>query len=147
MIVAGVIEDFGPTDLFQPCNLLASIKCAQKKFAWMDNFGSTVPFVRLDVAADIEKVRKDLLNKYMDYWSYYKPDNSTNVSLWGASVTRLDKAYFSDLESYSCLRKGDRGQVELLFFVALVLLISFISVIIQTYGTATTNPVKTLAQN
>lgn len=124
--VAGVIEDFGPTDLFQPCDLFASIKSAQKRFAWMDNFGSTVPFVRLDMGADVEKVRNDLLNKYMNYWNYYKPDNSTNAFLWGASVTRLDKAYFSDLEAFSCLRKGDRGQVELLFIVALVLLISAI---------------------
>lgn len=124
--VTGVIEDFGPTDLFQPCDLFASIKSAQKQFAWMDNFGTTIPFVRLDAGADIEKVRNDLLNKYMNYWSYYKADNSNNDFLWGASVTRLDKAYFSDLEAYSCLRKGDRRQVELLFLVALVLLISAI---------------------
>ncbi len=41
-------------------------------------------------------------------------------------MTRLDKVYFSDLKSYSCIRTGDKKQVGLLFIVALVLLISAI---------------------
>lgn len=124
--VIGVVEDFEPTDVFKQYDLFTSIKRAQKRFAWMDNFGNTIPIVRLDEGADVEKVRDDLLKKYLGYWNFYKADNSDNAFLWGASVTRLDKVYFSDLKSYSCIRTGDKKQVELLFIVALVLLISAI---------------------
>ncbi len=126
LTVTGVIEDFGPTDVFRHFDMLTSIKCAQKKYAWMDNFGGTIPIVRLDNGTDVEKVRQDLLKKYMDYWDFYKADNSGNAFFWGSSLTRLDKVYFSGLEAYNILRTGDRKQVELLFFVALVLLISAI---------------------
>lgn len=126
LTVTGVIEDFGPTDVFRHFDMLTSIKCAQKKYAWMDNFGGTIPIVRLDNGTDVEKVRQDLLKKYMDYWDYYKADNSGNAFFWGSSLTRLDKVYFSGLEAYNILGTGDRKQVELLFFVALVLLISAI---------------------
>lgn len=126
LTVTGVIEDFGPTDVFRHFDMLTSIKCAQKKYAWMDNFGGTIPIVRLDNGTDVEKVRQDLLKKYMDYWDFYKADNSGNAFFWGSSLTRLDKVYFSGQEAYNILRTGDRKQVELLFFVALVLLISAI---------------------
>ena len=124
--VVGVMEDFGPTDIFKPADIFTSIKLAQKRFMWMDNFGNTIPIAKLEEGADVEKVREDLLNKYLGYWSFYKADNSDNAFLWGASVTRLDKAYFSDNDAWSCLRKGDRKQVELLFIVAMVLLVSAI---------------------
>lgn len=124
--VVGVMEDFGPTDVFKPCDMFTSIKLAQKNFAWMDNFGNAIPIVKLEEGTDLEKLRKDLLDKYMGYWNFYKADNSDNAFLWGASVTRLDKVYFSDIEAWGCIRKGDRKQVELLFVVALVLLISAI---------------------
>ena len=124
--VVGVVEDFGPVDVFEHCDVFTSIKRAQKRFAWMDNFGNTVPIVRLDEGTDVEKVREDLLKKYLGYWNFYKADNSDNAFLWGASVTRLDKVYFSGMNSYTCLRTGGRKQVELLFIVALVLLISAI---------------------
>lgn len=126
LTVTGVIEDFGPTDVFRHFDMLTSIKCAQKKYVWMDNFGGTIPIVRLDNGTDVEKVRQDLLKKYMDYWDFYKADNSGNAFFWGSSLTRLDKVYFSGQEAYNILRTGDRKQVELLFFVALVLLISAI---------------------
>lgn len=124
--VIGVVEDFGPTDVFKHYDLFTSIKRAQKRVAWMDNFGSTIPIVRLDEGADVDKVRDDLLKKYLGYWNFYKADNSDNAFLWGSSVTRLDKVYFSGMDAWSCLRTGDGKQVELLFVVALVLLISAI---------------------
>lgn len=126
LTVIGVVEDFGPTDVFNHYDLFTSIKRAQKRCAWMDNFGSTIPIVRLDEGTDVEKVREELLNKYMGYWNFYKADNSDNAFLWGSSVTRLDKVYFSGLDAWSCLRTGNKKQVELLFIVALVLLVSAI---------------------
>lgn len=124
--VVGVVEDFGPVDVFEHCDMFTSIKRAQKRFAWMDNFGNTIPIVRLDEGTDVEKVRDDLLKKYLGYWNFYKADNSDNAFLWGSSVTRLDKVYFSGMDAWSCLRTGDGKQVELLFIVALVLLVSAI---------------------
>lgn len=124
--VIGVVEDFGPTDVFKHYDLFTSIKRAQKRVAWMDNFGSTIPIVRLDEGTDVDKVRDDLLKKYLGYWNFYKADNSDNAFLWGSSVTRLDKVYFSGMDAWSCLRTGDGKQVELLFIVALVLLVSAI---------------------
>ncbi len=125
--VVGVVEDFGPTDVFEPCDMFTSIKVAQKRFMWMDNFGNTIPIIRLDEGTDLEKLRDDLLKKYLGYWkNFYKADNSDNAFLWGSSVTRLDKVYFSDLEAYACLRTGNRKPVDLLFIVALVLLVSAI---------------------
>ena len=124
--VVGVVEDFGPVDVFEHCDMFTSIKRAQRRFAWMDNFGNTIPIVRLDEGTDVEKVRDDLLKKYLGYWNFYKADNSDNAFLWGSSVTRLDKVYFSGMDAWSCLRTGDGKQVELLFIVALVLLVSAI---------------------
>ena len=124
--VVGVVEDFGPVDVFKHYDLFTSIKRAQKRVAWMDNFGSTIPIVRLDEGTDVDKVRDDLLKKYLGYWNFYKADNSDNALLWGSSVTRLDKVYFSGMDAWSCLRTGDGKQVELLFIVALVLLVSAI---------------------
>lgn len=126
LTVTGVIEDFGPTDVFKYFDMFTSIKVAKNRVSWMDNFGSTMPIFRLDEGADSEKVRKDILSKYCDYWKGYKEENTTSSFLWGASVVRLDQIYFSDIEAYSTFRKGDRKQVELLFIVALVLLISAI---------------------
>ena len=126
LTVIGVVEDFGPTDVFNHYDFFTSIKRAQKRCAWMDNFGSTIPIVRLDEGTDVEKVREELLKKYMGYWNFYKADNSDNAFLWGSSVTRLDKVYFSGLDAWSCLRTGNKKQVELLFIVALVLLVSAI---------------------
>ncbi len=126
LTVVGVVEDFGAEDVFPHIDMFLSIKRAEKQLAWMDNFGSTVPVVLLDEGADAEKVREDLLKRYIEYWSFYKDDNSDNAFFWGASLTRLDKVYFSGMKSYSCLRTGDRKQVELLFIVALILLVSAI---------------------
>ncbi len=125
LTVVGVVEDFGPEDVFQHYDLFASIKCAQKLFQWMDNFGNTIPIVLLDEGTDVDKVRQELLDKYIDYWNFYK-DDSDNAFFWGSSLTRLDKVYFSDFKYRNCLRDGDRKQVELLFIVALVLLVSAI---------------------
>lgn len=126
LTVTGVIEDFGPTDVFKYFDMFTSIKVARNRVSWMDNFGSTMPIFRLAEGADSEKVRKDILAKYCEYWEGYKEENTTNSFLWGASAIRLDQIYFSDIKAYSTFRKGDKKQVELLFIVALVLLISAI---------------------
>ena len=125
--VAGVVEDFGPCDLFTHFDLFCSIKIFEKKVQWMDNFGSSIPIARLRKDADVDQVRERLLQKYADYWDFYAKDNTGNDFIWGASLTRFDQFYFSGLDAWAGgLRSGDRKQVEVLFAVALVLLISAI---------------------
>ena len=126
MTITGVVEDFGATDVFRRFDMFTSIKVTERQVDWMDNFGNTMPIFRLEEGTDPEKVRKDILARYCDYWKGYKEDNTTNSFLWGASAVRLDQIYFSDINVYSTFRKGDRKQVELLFIVAIVLLISAI---------------------
>lgn len=124
-VVVGVIQDFGPSDVFEDFDLFTSFRRFEKTVARMDNFGSTIPIIRLEEGTDPEIVRQSLLKSFVDYWDYYAAENDGSF-LWGASVTRLDEIYFSDLEVYSVFRQGDRKQVGLLFIVALALLVSAI---------------------
>lgn len=124
MTVVGLVEDFGVEDVFQHFDLFTSLHVAENRFDRMDNFGQVMPLVRLDAGADVEKVRQDLLGKFKGYWQFYQEEKTANAFLWGASLTRMDEIYFSDLECYGAFRKGDRRRVEILFFVALLLLVS-----------------------
>lgn len=47
-------------------------------------------------------------------------------AFWGSSVTRMDEIYFSPLNQYGPFRKGTRKQVQILFSLAFVLLLSAI---------------------
>ena len=123
LTVIGTVQDFGPEDPFTRYDLFTCIRRQDKNLARMDNFGSTLPIVLLDKGADTEKVRKSLLDKFTSYWDYWTADRTTGSFLWGASLTRLDKIYFSGLEVQGSLRKGDKRQVEILLTVALVLLV------------------------
>ena len=124
MTVVGVVEDFGVEDVFKHIDVFTSLKVAENRFDRMDNFGQAIPLVRLDEGADVEKTRRDILGKFKGYWDYYEEEKTTNQVLWGASLTRMDEIYFSGLECYGAFRKGSRRQVEILFFVALLLLVS-----------------------
>ena len=124
MTVVGVVEDFGVEDVFLHFDLFTSIHAAESRFDRMDNFGQAIPLVRLGVGADVEKVRRDILGKFMGYWNYYEEEKTSNAFFWGASLTRMDEIYFSGLECYGAFRKGERKQVQILFFVALLLLVS-----------------------
>lgn len=122
--VTGTIEDFGPYDEFRPYDVFLSMKVMEKMVAKMDNFGSTQTFVTLESGADPDEVAEKLLDKYVDYWNFYHRDASSGSFLYGSTLTRFDKLYFTDMDSYEPLRKGDRRVVEILLLVALVLLVS-----------------------
>ena len=93
----------------------------------MDNFGMVQTFVTLQKGVSPDAVAEKLLDKYLDYWKeWYHRDGSNGAFLWGSTLTRLDKLYFSSMDIYSPLRKGDKKMVEMLLAVALVLLISAI---------------------
>ncbi len=123
--ISGTIEDFGPFDVFSHYDIFLSMKVMDGMLRRMDNFGAVQTFLTLAPGTDPDAVAGKLLDKYIGYWgSWYHRDSSGGSFLYGSTLTRLDKLYFTDLESYSPLRKGDRKVVEILLLVALVLLIS-----------------------
>ena len=120
--ITGVTPDFDKNDIFHPHEVFISMKYKEKKLQRMDNFGETIPFVRLDKNADHEKVAEKLLDKYVAFWDNYSRNNDKNHFLWGSQLVRMDKLYFSDNTNWQ-LRKGDKKLVDILLAVALVLLV------------------------
>ena len=121
--VTGVMPDFGKSDIFEPYDVMVSMKYAEKLTAKMDNFGETVPFIRLDKDADPAKVSDRLLDKYVDYWKEFEYSRENDGKfLWGSTIVRLDKLYFSTISNWK-FRQGDKKLVDILLAVALVLLV------------------------
>ena len=123
--VCGVVEDFGRKDLFMHIDLFFSIKRAYNYYQRMDNFGNTLTFLTLRPGTDSGVLAGKLLKKYVEYWpAFYAEDCSTGTMLWGSTLTRFDKAYFSSNKSYSIIKSGNRTLVDVLLLVAFVLLAS-----------------------
>lgn len=123
--VCGVVEDFGRKDLFTNIDLFFSIKRAYNYYQRMDNFGNTLTFLTLQSGTDSEMLADKLLKKYVEYWpTFYAEDSSKGTMLWGSTLTRFDKAYFSTSKSYSIIKSGNRTLVDVLLLVAFVLLVS-----------------------
>ena len=121
--ITGVMPDFGKSDIFEPYDVMVSMKYAEKLTAKMDNFGETVPFIRLDKDADPAKVSDKLLDKYVDYWKDFEYSRENDGKfLWGSTIVRLDKLYFSTISNWK-FRQGDKKLVDILLAVALVLLV------------------------
>src|SRR5574344_2525302 len=121
--ITGVMPDFGKSDIFEPNEMFISMKYKEKNMPRMDNFGETVPFVRLAKDADPNKVNEKLLDKYVDYWKdfNYSRENDGKF-LWGSSLVRMDKLYFSETSNWQ-FRQGDKKLVNILLTVAIVLLV------------------------
>ena len=123
--VCGVVEDFGRKNLFMNTDLFFSIKRAYNHYQRMDNFGNTLTFLTLRPGTDSEVLAGKLLKKYVEYWpSFYSEDSSMGTMLWGSTLTRFDKAYFSSIKNYSIIKSGNRKLVDVLLLVAFVLLVS-----------------------
>ncbi len=126
--VMGVMKDMGEEDVFKSYGILVSMKLKDAVLQPMDQFGEVVPVVRLANDANPQKVADELLDKYMGYWPKFysrnKDENSTAL-IWGSTLTRWDKLYFSELSSAG-MRQGDRTLVNILLVVAFVLLLSAI---------------------
>ena len=124
--IAGIIEDFGPCDVFYYCDVFMCMSVMEGIVSKMDQFGSTQTFVTLADGANPDSIARKLLDKYCGYWDLYKRDASQGDLLYGSSLTRLDNIYFSGIESYDIIRIGNKKTVEILLAVALVLLVSAI---------------------
>ena len=125
--VSGTIEDFGAYDEFAHYDIFLNMSIMEGMLQRMDNFGMVQTFLTLQDGVSPDAVAEKLLDKYMAYWgSWYHRDNSNGAFIWGSTLTRFDKLYFSGLDIYNPLRKGDKKVVEILLLVALVLLVSAI---------------------
>lgn len=125
--VVGIMDDFGKEDLLEPADIFVSMKFKEEALAQtpMDAFGEIVTIAKLADNADPDKVKATLLHKYMDYWKSWDREKSESSFLWGASLVRWDQLYFS---SVTCpkFRHGNQTLVDVLLWVALVLLLSAI---------------------
>ena len=124
--IAGIIEDFGPCDVFNYCDVFMCMSVMEGIVSKMDQFGSTQTFVTLADGATPDSIALKLLDKYCGYWDFYKRDASQGDLFYGSSLTRLDNIYFSGFESWGDIRVGKKKTVEILLVVALVLLVSAI---------------------
>ncbi len=124
--IVGVLQDFGPSDVFKPADVFMSMELVNGYVQKMDQFGSVHTFVTLNEGADPDDVATKLLDKYCEYWDFFERDASNGSFLHGSSLTRLDEVYFSGMESYDFIRVGNKKTVEVLLIVALVVLISAI---------------------
>ena len=124
--VVGVMEDIGAQDVFKPYEILVSMKLKDAVLDPMDQFGEVVSVVRLAKDANPQKVADKLLDKYLAYWpKFFSRTQGDNALLWGSTLTRWDKLYFSGLPSM-LMRQGNQTLVNILLAVALVLLLSAI---------------------
>jgi len=121
VMITGVIEDFTDTFL-QPADMIlnAGTKLCSSFFAPMDNFGVVAPFFKVAPGTDIEALNAKLDAAYKEYWDYW------GEGFIGPSrIYRMDEIYFSDTASGN-FYSGDKGMVQILLAVCLVLLVSAI---------------------
>ena len=123
LTVVGVMEDFGPEDVWEPVDILVSSDFLKDEYAWMDNLGGVLTVAKLAEGTDTEALQEKLLDKYCGYWEHWSRSQDSNGITWGASLTRWDDLYFSPLGK-SGIRSGNRALVQVLLLVAVVLLIS-----------------------
>ncbi|MCE2615663.1 MAG: FtsX-like permease family protein [Phocaeicola sp.] len=124
--VTAIAQDFGPEDLFEKVDIMFNADRMKDQMSWMDNFGPTAIFFTIAQGTSPETVEKKLLDKYCDYWNYYKRDGSDGSFIYGSTITRMNDIYFCNLDVSSPLRHGNKNTVKILSIVALILLVSAI---------------------
>lgn len=121
--ITGVIDDFR-NNIFQETDLIINIKHPVIYSAGnignpLDHWGAADVFVKMAHGSDRKAVRDKLEKAYSELWP-----NTWGKMLHGASLTRMDEIYFSDLESD--YRHGNKRMADILMIVAMVLLVSAI---------------------
>ena len=124
--VTAIAQDFGPEDLFEKVDIMFNADRLKDQMAWMDNFGPTSIFFTIAENTTPKTVEKKLLDKYCDYWDFYKRDGSDGSFIYGSTVIRMNDIYFCNLDVSSPLRHGNKNTVKILSIVALILLVSAI---------------------
>lgn len=121
--IVGVMEDFDQDEVLAHSDILVSMKLREAALHPMNNFGQVTTVVRLAKDANPEKLEATLLAKYMKCWKDWSPTQENAGFLWGSTVVRWDKIYFSSVTN-SVFRHGNQRLVNILLVVALVLLFS-----------------------
>ena len=125
LTIVGVVEDFDVEDIFEPVEILFSMRVEEQSRAWLDNFGSIVTFVTLNEGASVEDTKKAVVDKYVELWErFYQREADPDKRLSGVSLTPLSEIYFADISSTSGFRHGNEELIWILVAVALVLLVS-----------------------
>ena len=121
--VVGVMEDFGPNDIFHPTDLFYNMSLDMEKRPHMAEMG-THSFVMLADGATREDAEQALLKIYKKVWPEWqeKPDEEKTWS--GSSLTRLDEVYLCDKWHQAHYRSGNKEKMFNLLAVAMVLLVS-----------------------
>ena len=122
--VVGVMEDFGPNDIFRPVDLFYNMSLVIEKNPYFVEMGFMHSFVTLADGATREDTEQALLKMYKKVWPYWeeKPDEATPCS--GSSLTRLDEVYLCDKSHQGHFRSGNKEKMFNLLAVAMVLLVS-----------------------
>lgn len=122
--VVGVMEDFGPNDIFRPVDLFYNMSLVIEKNPYFVEMGFMHSFVTLADGATREDTEHALLKMYKKVWPYWeeKPDEATPCS--GSSLTRLDEVYLCDKSHQGHFRSGNKEKMFNLLAVAMVLLVS-----------------------
>ena len=122
--VVGVMEDFGPNDIFRPVDLFYNMSLVIEKNPYFVEMGFMHSFVTLADGATREDAEHALLKMYKKVWPYWeeKPDEATPCS--GSSLTRLDEVYLCDKSHQGHFRSGNKEKMFNLLAVAMVLLVS-----------------------
>ena len=122
--VVGVMEDFGPNDIFRPVDLFYNMSLVIEKNPYFVEMGFMHSFVTLADGATREDTEQALLKMYKKVWPYWeeKPDEATPCS--GSSLTRLDEVYLCDKSHQGHFRSGNKEKMFNLLSVAMVLLVS-----------------------
>lgn len=121
--IVGVMQDFDQDEVLKHSDILVSMKLKEASLHPMRNFGQVTTVVRLTKSADPKKLEATLLDKYMKYWKDWKPTKENGSILWGSTVVRWDKIYFSSVTNFN-FRQGNLRLVNILLVVAFVLLLS-----------------------
>lgn len=121
--VYGVLKDF-KNHIFKPTDIVPSIRhpyfySAQAVGDPLDHFGNVDTFVKLAAGSDVKEVTGKVDAQYKANIQYYG-----SAICRGASLTRMDKIYFTDfMTNY---RHGNKNMLVILLIAALVLLVSAI---------------------
>lgn len=127
LTIVGVVEDFDIEDIFEPVEIMFSMKVEEQSRQWLDNFGSIVTLVTLNEGASVEETKEAVLDKYVELWgSFYQREADPDKMLSGVSLTPLSEIYFANIASGSGFRHGSEELIWILVAVALVLLVSAI---------------------
>lgn len=121
--VVGILPTTGSAELLKPVDMLISFQHTDKEYGTLEDFSSAQIFVSLADGTSVEEVRIKLLQQYKSRWDYWEEDGQHSSS-WGASLVRMDEIYFSPLNNYTPFRSGDKQQVQILFSIAFILLLS-----------------------